>query len=105
MTQTLEIVKVETTMSGYGRVLLSDGSVLSGVLGVDVEVRPGSLPVLMVRVPAVAVDVVGFEVSRSDEGGAPQKSSGPRLLDHLFPHAQKISPFQRNSANGWSERS
>lgn len=57
MTICREVVKVETTKLGHGRVLLDDGSRLHGVISVDVEIRPGSLGVLVIRVPIVPVEV------------------------------------------------
>ncbi|WP_454056045.1 hypothetical protein [Cupriavidus sp. Marseille-Q8015] len=57
MTTRREVVKVETTKLGHGRVLLDDGSELRGVLSADVEIRPGSLGVLVIRIPIVPIEV------------------------------------------------
>ncbi len=59
-----KVVKVETTLDGHGRVLLDDGSELHAVLGVDAEVRPGCMAVLVLRMPLVPIEMTeprGFD--------------------------------------------
>lgn len=53
------VVKVETTLGGCTRVLLDDGSELQFVLAADMEFRPFTAGVLVLRLPLVPVEVAG----------------------------------------------